>query len=368
MQFGLNIPDAEIARITQQLGLRIVTTDTMTTLGRKVFRLELPPGLSVRDAILRLEANRLVSVAAPNYQFHLAQSVSAAVGKGDPAQYMLGKLHLDRAHLLATGKGVTVALIDSGVDRKHLELQGTISEELDALGQKEPPHSHGTAMAGAIASHDRLLGVAPGAKILAIHAFGEADNTAEATTVSILKGIEWAMDQGSRVINMSFTGPRDPSLERAFMAAHQKGVVLVAAAGNDGPKSPPLYPGADPNVIAVTATDAHDGLLREANRGPQLSVAAPGVEILAPAPEANYQTSTGTSIATAHVTGVVALMLERDPTLKPDEVRKILEETATDLGPPGKDNQYGWGLVNPQRALEEITARRRVSSAPEKSH
>jgi subtilisin family serine protease len=232
---------------------------------------------------------------------------------------------------------------------------------------KEPPDSHGTAMAGAIVSHDRLLGVAPGATILAVRAFGKSNNTAEGTTLSILKGIDWAVSQGARVINMSFAGPRDPSLERALKAAHEKGVVLIAAAGNAGPKSPPLYPGADPNVIAVTATDVRDQVFRGANQGPQVSVAAPGVEILAAAPEETYQMSTGTSIATAHVSGVVALMLERDPTLKPDDVRKILESTTTDLGPKGKNSQFGWGLVNPEKALEAVVARLKSSDGSSKN-
>ena len=288
---------------------------------------------------------------------------TGSIGKGDPAQYMLGELHLNKAHTVASGKGVTIAVIDSEVDKRHTELQGAISEELDTLAVKEAPHSHGTAMAGAIVARDRLLGVAPGAKILAVRAFGESNNTAEGTTLSILKGIEWAVSQGARVINMSFAGPRDPSLERALKAAHDKGVVLIAAAGNAGPKSPPLYPGADPNVIAVTATDVHGGLFRGANQGPQVSLAAPGVDILAPAPGGSYQMSTGTSIATAHVSGVVALMLERDPTLKPDDVRKILESTATDRGPKGKDNQFGWGLINPQQALEAVATRFKSSTA-----
>jgi subtilisin family serine protease len=279
---------------------------------------------------------------------------------------MLGTFHLDKAHAVASGKGVTIAVIDSEVDKRHTELQGAIAEELDTLDVKEPPHSHGTAMVGAISSHGRLLGVAPGAKILAVRAFSESNNTAEGTTISILKGIEWALSQGARVINMSFAGPRDPSLERAFKAAHDKGVVLVAAAGNAGPKSPPLYPGADPNVIAVTATDDRNRLFRGANQGLQVSVAAPGVDILAAAPEETYQMSTGTSIATAHVSGVVALMLERDPTLKPDDVREILESTATDLGPKGKDTQFGWGEVNPQKALEVIAARLKTSDASSK--
>ena len=166
---------------------------------------------------------------------------------------------------------------------------------------------------------------------------------------------------------MSFAGPRDPSLERALKTAHDKGIVLVAAAGNAGPKSPPLYPAADPNVIAVTATDDHDRLFRGANQGPQVSVAAPGVDILAAAPDESYQMSTGTSIATAHVSGVVAMMIELDPTLKPDDVRKILESTATDLGPKGKDNQFGWGLVNPQKALEAVAAQIKTSDASSKN-
>lgn len=357
LQLELNIPAAELTRIAQGLGLRIITSDTLPTLGRRVVRLELPPGMSVRDAIRRLEANRLVSVAAPVYQFRLVQD-TATLSKGDPAQYMLSNLHLDEAHAIASGKGVTIALIDSEVDKRHNELQGTIPQELDTLDAQEPPHSHGTAMAGAIVSHARLLGVAPNAKILAVRAFGKSNNTAEGTTLSILKGIEWSVSQGARIINMSFAGPRDPSIERALKAAHDKGVVLIAAAGNAGPKSPPLYPGADPNVIAVTATDVADKLFSGANQGLQVSVAAPGVDVLAPAPDESYQMSTGTSIATAHVSGVVALMLERDPTLKPDDVRRILESTATDLGPKGKDNQFGWGLVNPEKALEAIATRK----------
>jgi len=107
-------------------------------------------------------------------------------------------------------------------------------------------------------------------------------------------------------------------------------------------------------VIAVTATDVSDGVFGNANQGPYISVAAPGVEILAAAPNESYQMSTGTSIATAHVSGVVALMLERDPSLKPGDVRRILESTATDLGTKGKDNQFGWGLVNPEKALGAI--------------
>src|SRR5262249_30921956 len=100
--------------------------------------------------------------------------------------------------------------------------------------------------------------------------------TPEATTRQILAGLEWAIAKGARIVNMSFAGPYDPMLQLAMKKASEKGVVLIAAAGNAGPKSPPLYPAADPNVIAVTATDENDNLFTQANQGPYVAVAAPG--------------------------------------------------------------------------------------------
>lgn len=360
LQMGINVPLADVQRIAQSMGLSIISQQSLNALGRNAFRFSIGSGRSVRDVIRALEANSIVAVAQPNYQYKLSQAdAPASEHKGDPAQYMVDKLQLEQVHRLASGKNVTVAVIDSEADKQHTELQGQISEQFNAVGEAEKAHSHGTAMVGAISSRDRLLGVAPGAKILAVRAFSESQQSAEGTTYNILKSIDWAVSQGARVINMSFAGPRDPSLERTLKKAYDQGVVLIAAAGNAGPKSPPLYPGADPSVIAVTATDVGDRGFKMANQGPYVSVASPGVDVLAPAPQESYQMSTGTSIATAHVSGVVALMLERDPTLKPADVRRILEATATDLGPKGKDTQFGWGLVNPQKALQMVDERKR---------
>ena len=155
---------------------------------------------------------------------------------------------------------------------------------------------------------------------------------------------------------MSFAGPSDPEIAHALAAAHKKGVVLVAAAGNAGAKSPPLFPASDANVIAVTATDAGDKLFKLANRGKHIAVAAPGVEILGPSTNGGYQISTGTSVAAAQVSGVAALLLERKPDLRPDALRKILASTATDLGPKGRDSQFGAGLVNAYRAIQSLVA------------
>ena len=265
-----------------------------------------------------------IGVAQPNYVYRLQQDGRTPaplavpsvppLPRGDPAQYAVAKLHLAEAHKIATGAGVLVAVIDSQIDTGHPDLGGTIAGAFDAVGNREKPDEHGTEMTGAIVAHRKLLGVAPRARILAIHAFSpEAQSSAQTTTAHILAGIDWAIAKGARVINMSFAGPHDPLLSHALKKAHDKGIVLVAAAGNAGPQSPPLYPAADENVIAVTAIDENDKLLPQANQGPHVALAAPGVNVLAPAPGGAYGYTTGTSVATAHVTGVVALIIERDP-------------------------------------------------------
>ena len=123
-----------------------------------------------------------------------------------------------------------------------------------------------------------------------------------------------------------------------------------------GAKSPPLYPAANPNVIAVSATDAQDNLFEASNRGSYIAVAAPGAEIFLPAPDQKYQITSGTSFSAAYVSGVAALMLERNPALKPDELRAILTQTARDLGSPGRDDLFGAGEADAYAAVEASIA------------
>jgi subtilisin family serine protease len=253
---------------------------------------------------------------------------------------------------------VLVAVIDSAIDAKHPDLTDRIVEMFDATGKPDKPHVHGTGMVGAIAAHGRLTGVAPGVTVLAINAFGSGGRQSpQATTRNIIAGLEWALQKGARVINMSFAGPYDPMLQLAMKKAHEKGAVLIAAAGNQGPKSPPLYPAADPHVIAVTATDESDALYSRANRGPHVAVATPGVDILAVAPDGNYEFTTGTSVATAHASGVAALLIERHPEVDAKTVLEVLTVTAMKLGAKAPDDQFGWGLIDPVSALEELDAR-----------
>lgn len=291
----------------------------------------------------------------PNFRYVL-QDQKAAPTEGDPAQYALAKLRLPEAHMLAHGANVTIAVIDSGIDARHPELANAIADSFDALGSKDGPHVHGTGIAGAIVAHARLMGSAPAARILAIRAFGTTPNGAESNSFVVLKGLDYAVAHGAQIVNMSFAGPLDALIERGIAAAAARDIVMVAASGNAGPKSPPLYPAANANVIAVSATDAQDRLFAASNRGNYIAVSAPGVDIFLPAPDEKYQMTSGTSFSAAYISGLAALMLERNPALKPGEVRAILMKTARDLGSPGRDDLFGAGEADAYAAVSAATA------------
>ena len=339
-----------------------IETQTFQLTGTTLYRWRIPDRRSVTTVVRELEGDRVVASAQPNYLFTLQQSptdsqiASAAKSEGDPAQYELARLHLPQAHALAKGDDVLVAVIDSGVDIRHPELAGSVAGVFDTAKEPAAAHKHGTAIAGLVAAHGKLMGAAPAAKVLAVHAFDPNNAGAEGTTFNILKGIDWAAAHGARVINMSFAGPANSAIHRSLEAARKKGIVLVAAAGNAGAKSPPLYPAADPNVIAVSATDAEDKLFEQSNRGPYIAVAAPGAQILVAAPDSSYEVSSGTSYSAAEVSGIVALMLQRNPDLTPDKVRNILQATARDLGPKGHDAMFGAGLVDAYGAVTATAA------------
>ena len=320
---------------------------------------------SVPAVIRALEADNSVRSAQPNYLFALQQENPAARENGeqtegqptvqadDFVQYALAKLRLPEAQALARGNRVVVAVIDTEIDKAHAELSGAITDSYDALGTAAPMEAHGTGIAGTIAARAKLLGAAPAVSILAIRAFGGGSGT----TMTIIKGLDYAVAHDARIINMSFAGPVDPALTRALAAAHAKGRILIAPVGNKGPKSPALFPAADPNVIAVTATDSRDKLFDGANRGEHVAVAAPGVDILVPAPGNAYTMSTGTSFASAYVSGVAALLAERKPDLTPDAAKNALMSTAHDLGPKGRDAQFGAGLMDASRAVLSMDGR-----------
>ncbi len=365
-QAGPNVSRAQVEAAAQRHGLTLLAFHVSPLTGTPVYHFRVAGTQPVADVVRAMEADQ-VGAPQPNYVFTLNQDqqreqepdlAAVAAGGTSRGQYVVDKLQLAEVHRLATGNNVLVAVIDSGVDTNHPDIAGSIADEYNAVGRAEQPHVHGTGMTGAIVAHQRLLGIAPRARILAVRAFSTSTRqTPEATTRQILQGLEWAISKGARVINMSFAGPYDPMIALAMKNAAAKGVVLIAASGNAGPKSPPLYPAADPNVIAVTATDADDKLFAQAVQGPQVAVAAPGVDVMVPAPQDGYQLTTGTSVAAAHVSGVAALLIEHQPTVSAQTIFEVLTASAKPLDPNGRDDQFGWGLIDPAAALAELDAR-----------
>jgi hypothetical protein len=356
-QVGPGVSRQAIDDLAARFGLTVIGSQRSALTGGTLFHFRLAGGRGVADLVRALEAER-IGVAQPNYVYRLGQNETpdARQDTGDAQQYVGDKLRLAEAHKIATGKGVLVAVIDSAIDGRHPDLDKAIVKKFEPAGGGKP-HAHGTGMVGAIAAHGRLTGIAPDARVLAVHAFSATRQSPQATTRNIVAGLEWALDNKARVINMSFAGPYDPMLQVAMKKAHEKGVVLIAAMGNQGAKSPPLYPAADPHVIAVTATDENDALYDRANRGAHVAVAAPGVDIMAAAPDGTYQMTTGTSVAAAHVSGVAALLIERHPSVDAKTVLEVLTASATKLGTDARDDQFGFGLIDPAAALEELDAR-----------
>src|ERR1700687_2165436 len=348
-----SLSEAQTDALARRHGLARLESRNFPLVGATIGLFRITDRRSIETVSRELATDAGVRSVQPNFRYVL-QDQKVALTEGDPAQYALLKLRLPEAHTLAHGANVTVAVIDSGIDVKHPEFANAIAASFDALGSKEGPHVHGTGVAGAIVSHARLMGSAPAARILAIRAFGVAPNGAESSSFVVLKGLDYAAAHGAQIVNMSFAGPKDAVIERAIAAAAAKGIVLVAAAGNAGPKSPPLYPAANPNVIAVSATDAQDRLFAASNRGGHIAISAPGVDIFLPAPDEKYQMTSGTSFSAAYVSGLAALILERNPVLKPDQVRAILMKTARDLGSPGRDDLFGAGEADAFAAVSAV--------------
>ena len=339
------------ARLASQYGVTADPRVTILLLDGALVRLRLPVNRSLESLLGELSSDPDVELAQPNYDYSVSKR--AASPKTVP-QYADETIRLDAAHRLARGNGVMVAVIDTAIEAAHPELAGTIAGEFDAVGEGlAAPEPHGTQIAGILAAHAELTGVAPEAKLLSVRAFRSGKKSpAQSTSLQLLKGIDWAFDAGAKVMNMSFTGPVDPLLERIIKAAADKGVIFVAAAGNNGPNVPPVYPAAYPEVIAVTATDEEDRPYGKANHGDYICIAAPGVDIIAPSLKGTYVLSSGTSMAAAHVTGVVALLIERNAKLGVTEVRAILESSARKPSRPLGKKIVGAGIVDAAGAVE----------------
>ena len=263
------------------------------------------------------------------------------------------------------GDGINIAIIDTGINYNHPDLQTDYIAGHDFVNNDEDPiddNGHGTHCAGIIAAVDNdmgVIGVAPEANLYSLKIL---DNTGSGSSSNLIAAIDWAIQtrydlnpsNNIQIISMSLGSDNGvTALQSACSKAYASGILLVAAAGNDGNKGGSGdsvdYPGAYSSVIAVAATDSTDKRASFSSTGPAVELAAPGVNIYSTILNGYYSYS-GTSMACPHVAGTAALVLAANPSFNNDNVRTRLENTATDLGTSGRDNLYGFGLVNAETA------------------
>lgn len=354
VSFDSSQPDSVANEVAGRHGLTRLETLELTLLDQRVQKYRINDGRTVQQVASALAADGAAGPVQYNFLYRLNGPAAQAASSG---QYSLAKLAIAPAHEIAKGNNVRVAVIDTGVDRSHPALHDNVAETFDAVDDgRAAIHPHGTAIAGLIVGKDKVQGIAPMAQALAIRAFyvNAGTKTPETSSFILLRAFEWAAKQNAQVFNMSFAGPADTLVEKALRAVREKGVVLVAAAGNGGAEAPPAYPAAYEGVIAITALDHKDRLYKDANQGDYLAVAAPGVDVLVPAPMKRYSYSSGTSLAAAHVSGLVALLLERSPDADADTIAGVLAAGAHDLGPAGYDTQFGAGRADALASLTKI--------------
>jgi hypothetical protein len=272
----------------------------------------------------------------------------------DVIDWGVSRIGADKIWDTATGIGVTVAVIDTGIEMTHPDLQGKVTKGYDFVNDKESPeddNGHGTHVAGivmAARNNTGVVGVSHGTSVMPVKVL----NSAGSGYISdVAKGIYWATDNGAQIINLSLGAPVDTDvLRNAVNYASSKGVLLVAAAGNEY-GAPCQYPAAYGNVICVVATDSSNRLASFSNVGGEL--AAPGVSNYSTFLGGTYRYLSGTSMAAPHVAGSLALLRGICTDCTSSELIGTLRDTAVDLGAEGTDIIFGYGLVDLRAAAEE---------------
>ncbi|MDB5756690.1 MAG: hypothetical protein JWR56_3118, partial [Massilia sp.] len=315
--------------------------------GINVYVVEMPPG--------REQAMAQALARHPNMKFaEVDGAVSMQMTPSDtyyPNAWHLPIIQAPAAWDMATGSGITIAILDGGVESTHPDLAAHIVPGwnfYDNNSNTSDVNGHGTKVAGvAAALGDNAMGVTGGAWNAKIMPMRISDTAGNLTYYSIIaNSLTWAADHGARVANISYIISQVATVQNAAQYMRNKGGVVVASAGNTGALD------STPNtstILTVAATDSADQRASWSAYGPVVDVAAPGVGIWTTTAGGSYGAVSGTSFSSPLTAGVVALMLSANPALQPSQVDSILTSTADDLGTPGRDDYYGYGRINAYR-------------------
>ena len=320
--------------------------------GKAVF---LPPkaeaALARQAGILRIDDDVIVEALVKG-------GIAAKPAPTQPSEVLpwgVNRIDADLVWGITTGDPIKVAIVDTGIDVKHPDLIDNLKGGVSTVGYTtsyNDDNGHGTHVAGIAAAIDNTIGVIGVGPQIDLYAIKVLDRRGSGYLSDVIEGLDWAIQNGMQAVNMSLGASSDvQSFHDAVIRVNQAGITQVAAAGNTG--GAVIYPAAYPEVIAVSATDNTDTVASWSSRGLEVDLAAPGVSIYSTYKGQTYKTLSGTSMAAPHVTGAAALVLDKKicGACTPAEVQQRLEATAEELGEIGKDNLYGSGLVDAEKAV-----------------
>jgi thermitase len=353
----------KINRIHQIKALKKILERKEKGVTKGIYSLQFDQAASVKELVRQLQNEEGVEYAEPDY-----------IGRpsdfpNDPAylsgqQWSLDKIEALESWKYSNGNGVTIAVLDTGVDSSHPDLAGRILPGFSFTTDNEDvsdPCNHGTHVTGIIAADTNngigIAGISFNSKILPVKVMDryQPDSGCYGSYSDFARGLIYATDHGAAVVNMSFGGPAfSYSLQDAIDYAQNQGVLLVAAAGNSNSSSP-FYPAYYNEVMAVAATTFDDQRAGYSNFGNWIDIAAPGSSIYSLLPNSSYAYMSGTSMASPHVVGVAGLILAVNSSLlhKQNRLKSILISTADDLGKPGRDDYFGHGRLNAAAAVKK---------------
>jgi len=338
---ALDLDRNQLATVTR-LGFSIIRSSRLRELERVSIRLRVPGPLTETEALAVLRRE------LPGETFSLNHIYRLAAGPCTGERCVPHELiDWPRPGTEGCAVPVRIGMLDTAVDRVRAGLGFFDLRWIRFPNRKRASDpAHGTAVAALLGGRPDagIPGLLPHSTVYAADVFITTEKGDTLTTADLMvQGLDWLLGKDLDAINISIAGPANELLEMVVDEAMRRGVPVVAAAGNEGPKASPAYPAAYDGVIAVTAVDARLRLYRNASRGPYVTIAAPGVGVWTPSPEGGEYRN-GTSFAAPFVTAVTAVLAHAQD-LDVPELRRRLEARARDLGAPGRDPLYGWGLV-----------------------
>jgi hypothetical protein len=346
----------------RSLGFMVDREQSIGALNIRLVVFRAPPGMSTKKAL------RTLRQADPggNYDYnHIYSGGGALLALGaetvGAAETAGAAVHDAPASSPSAVKAVQsrarIGLLDSGVDATHPVFRESVLHAW-GCGNRSVPAAHGTAVASLLIGHSEVFhGVRPDAELYAADVF--CGRPTGGAVDALVAAFGWLVQEKVAVINVSLVGPKNAMLERVIGDLIDRGYVVVAAVGNDGPAAPPLYPASYPHVVGVTAVDAHNRVLVEAARGSQVMFASPGADLAAAGTEHAYAAVRGTSFAAPFVAALLASGLAAPSSADATAAIEALAKTAIDLGPPGRDLTYGFGLVGAELRIDPAPLIRR---------